>query len=66
MIDVGVERKVEIIQYKNHLELFICVSCIPMCLMGYCAPIFPLFYTQYVRVKYIINHFMKRSWENFD
>lgn len=34
--------------------------------MGLTAPIFPIFYSQYIRIKYVVSSFMKTSAHNFD
>lgn len=35
-------------------------------LMGKVAPIFPVFYWQYLRVKYVTSYFTRHSFEQFD
>jgi len=59
-------RKVEFVKIKNHIELGVGVFSIFLWLGGAAAPLFPIFFLQYLRVKYLISFFMKHSCHTFD
>ncbi len=66
VIKLGNLYRVEIIQWKNHIELFVGFLSMFMVLTSRCAPIFPVFYWQYIRVKYVINYFTKTTFTIVD
>ena len=43
--DIFLKRNLEIVEFKNHLELIIALFCLPLCIVGQTAPIFPIFYS---------------------
>jgi hypothetical protein len=65
-IDWIVLSKVEIVFYKSYLELIIAIFCVPLCLGGYVAILFPILYFQYIRIKFVSNSFMKEAFENLN
>ena len=58
--------KVEVIKVKNHIELAIGMYSLVMLIGLNIAPFFPIFYWQYLRVKYVANHFTKNSFKVLD
>jgi hypothetical protein len=66
IIDLGNMLRIEIIQLKNHIETFIGFISIFLMLTARVAPIFPVFYWQYIRVKYVVNFFSKHSFKVSD
>ena len=65
-IEMGILYRVEVVQIKNHIEVFVGLISMFLVLAGRCAPIFPVFYWQYLRVKYVVNYFTKESFYSFD
>ena len=57
-IEIGILYRVEVVQFKNHIEVFVGLISVLLVFAGRCAPIFPVFYWQYLRVKYVVN-----QWE---
>ena len=53
-------------QLKNHIEVFIGFASICLLFSGRMAPIFPIFYWQYLRIKYVVNYFTKNSFRLLD
>ena len=66
LIDLGNLYRVEIVQVKSHIEVFIGLISMFMVLASKCAPIFPVFYWQYLRVKYVVNYLTKDSFTQLD
>jgi len=43
-IEMGILYRVEVVQIKNHIEVFVGLISMFLVLTGRCAPIFPVFY----------------------
>ena len=65
-IDWIVLSKVEIVFYKSYIELLIAIACVPACLLGYVAILFPILYFQYIRIKFVSNSFMKEAFNDIN
>lgn len=65
-IDWIVLSKVEIVFYKSYIETLIAICCVPMCLTGYVAILFPILYFQYIRIKFVSNSFMKEAFNSIN
>ena len=61
LIEYVIVSKVEIAMLKNTIEITIGAICIPMIFMKQVALIFPIIYTQYVRIKFVSSFFMRES-----
>ena len=61
LIEYVIVSKVEIAMLKNTIEVTIGAICIPMIFMNQVALIFPIIYTQYVRIKFVSSFFMRES-----
>lgn len=66
VIQIGNLYRVEIIQIKSHIEVAIGIVCVFLMFNGGVAPIFPIFYWQYLRIKYVVNYFTRQSFHLID
>ena len=57
--------KVEIVLFKNFLELILGLLCPILTIGGYTALIFPIMYFQFIRIKYISNPFTRKVTKDF-
>lgn len=57
VIEFGVLFKVEFAVLKCLIEITIAFMSIYLTLVGKLAPIFPLFFWQYIRIKYVVSNF---------
>lgn len=51
---------------KSYIETAVAIACVPLCLMGYVAILFPILYFQYIRIKFVSNSFMKEAFNNIN
>ena len=58
--------RVEVCQWKNYLETLLAFISLPLMFYGRAAPIFPVFYWQYIRVKYVVSYFSKHAFKEAD
>lgn len=66
VIEFGIIFRVELAKVKSHFEVVLAFASIYMVFAGMIAPIFPLFFWQYVRIKYVISPFTKHSFRALD
>lgn len=57
VIEFGMLFRVEINQLKSHIEVFLAFLSIYLLLVVSIAPIFPFFFWQYLRIKYVVSNF---------
>lgn len=62
VIEFGMIFRVEFALVKSHIELFLGFLSIYLLLNWQIAPIFPIFYWQYIRIKYVVSGFTKKSF----
>ena len=65
LIQMAIVSKVSIIEYKNRLEVVAMFLGIVSVITGNAGPLFPLFFYQYLRVKYASNFFCKSAFSWF-
>ena len=53
----GVNNKVKLMKFKSNLEVFVGFISLFAWAFGYCAPLFTILFTQFIRVKYVISYF---------
>ena len=66
LIEFGMIFRVEITKLKAFLEIFLGTISILLLFTGRIAPIFPIFFWQYLRIKYLISTFMIVVWRDID
>lgn len=66
MIDFLLLFRVEITQLKSHIEVFLGFLSIFLFFTGRLAPIFPIFFWQYLRIKYVVSSFTQISFTSID
>ena len=57
VIDFGMLYRVELALLKASFELFIALFSVYLMIQGRIAPIFPIFFWQYIRIKYVVSSF---------
>jgi len=57
---------VEITQIKSHIEVFLGFLSIFLLFSGRLAPIFPIFFWQYLRIKHVVSSFTQLSFQSLD
>lgn len=57
VIEFGMLYRVEFALWKSHIEIFLAFVSIYLLFSGRIAPIFPIFFWQYIRVKYVVSNF---------
>lgn len=62
VIDFLLLFRVEITLIKSHIEVFIGFLSILLVLTGRLAPIFPIFFWQYLRIKHVVSSFTQLSF----
>ena len=66
VIEFGMLYRVELALLKSHIEVFIGFLSVYLIFVGKIAPIFPIFYWQYIRVKYVVSNFNQTSFKLLD
>ena len=66
VIDFLLLFRVEITQLKSHIEVFLGFLSVVLLFTGRIAPIFPIFFWQYLRIKYVVSSFTQLSFKGFD
>ena len=66
MIDFLLLFRVEITQIKSHIEVFLGFLSIVLVFTGRLAPIFPIFFWQYLRIKHVVSSFTQLSFQALD
>lgn len=62
VIEFGMLFRVEFGLIKSHIEIFIGFLSVYLLFNWQIAPIFPIFYWQYIRIKYVVSGFTKKSF----
>jgi hypothetical protein len=66
VIDFGMVYRVELALFKSHLEIVLAFVSVCLILTGRLAPIFPIFYWQYLRIRYLVSNYTKHSFSQLD
>lgn len=66
VIDFGMLFRVELNQAKCHIEVALAFLSVYLILIGRIAPIFPIFFWQYIRIKYVVSNFTQVSFRTLD
>ena len=66
VIEFGMMFRVEITKVKCYLEIAMGLLSIFMLFTGRIAPIFPIFFWQYMRIKYLMSNFTQVSFRDLD
>jgi len=66
LIEFGMIFRVEITKLKVFLEIFLGTISVFLLFTGRIAPIFPIFFWQYLRIKYLISTYMIVVWRDID
>ena len=66
VIEVGMLFRVELNQVKSHIEVALAFLSVYLIFIGRIAPIFPIFFWQYIRIKYVVSNFTQVTFRSFD
>lgn len=66
VIEFGMIFRVELTKGKSHLEVFIAFLSVYLIFIGRIAPIFPIFFWQYLRIKYVVSAYTQMSFRELD
>lgn len=58
--------RITVLKFRSYIEILIAILCSVTWLLGWCAPIFPIIYIQFMRVKYVTSYFTKTSFDDFN
>lgn len=62
VIDFGMLFRVELALAKSFLEVALAFLSIYLLVTGRIAPIFPIFFWQYIRIKYVVSSFTQHTF----
>ena len=66
VIEAGMLFRVEITKVKTFIEIAMGFLSVWMLFTGRIAPIFPIFFWQYLRIKYLMSNFMQVCFRDID
>ena len=66
VIEFGMMFRVELAKGKTFIELFMGTLSVFMLFTGRIAPIFPIFFWQYLRIKYLMSTFTQVCFRDLD